>query len=160
MDYNKINFRPFSPNYEDYLNQINSDKSVSEFVNFSKSDSRLIFYEDDFVGCFKTMIRDDDLPDKEIYIGLTKKYRGKGISKYVISKLSNNIFESDNACEYIHLSIDKDNIASINMAKSCGFTENIDLENELREYGDNSTLVFSIRNPYLSKQSNMTNLYQ
>lgn len=155
MDFNKLDFKQFSPNYESYLDEINSDKSVSEFVTFSKSDSRFIFYEDDFVGCFKTMLIDDDLPDREIYIGLIKKYRGKGIAKYVINKLSNNIFESDNACEYIHLSIDKENLASINMAKSCGFIENTDLENELREYGDDKTLVFSIKNPYLEKEKDI-----
>ena len=141
----EITFKGFVPSYKNYLDEINSDESLTKFVSFSSSDSRFIFLNDTFVGCYKTMLRDDDLPDREIYIGIKKDFRGRGIAKYVLNTLTKNIFETDNACEYIHVSIDKDNIASINLAKSCGYTENKVLENELRENKDDRTLVFSTK---------------
>ena len=46
----------------------------------------------------------------------------------------------------IHLSIDKENVASIHLALHCGFIENKDLEQELQEYNDNRTRIFTIHN--------------
>lgn len=138
-----ITFKGFIPTYKKYLDEINSDESLTKYVSFNSSDSRFIFMEDEFVGCFKTMLRDDDLPDREIYIGIKKEFRGRGIAKYILNTLTKNIFESDGACEYIHVSIDKDNIASINLAKSCGYTINKELTDELIKDGDNRTIVFS-----------------
>ena len=158
MDYTKINFKSYVPSFEKYINMVNTDSTINKFVTFSKYDSKLIFFEDTFIGCFKTMIRDDDLPDKEIYIGILPEYRKKGISKYIINVLCNNIFESDEACEYIHLSIDKNNEASIQMAKSCGFIENLELENEIKKYGDDKTLIYSKRTPYINKKTMNNNL--
>ena len=156
MEYSKINFKGYIPTYEKYLEEINSDKSLTKFVSFNSSDSRFIFYDDEFVGCFKTMLRDDDLPDREIYIGIKKEFRGKGIGKYILTTLTNNIFDSDNACEYIHVSIDKDNEASINLAKSCGYIENKELEDELIKYGDDRTLVFSNKRKTYEDKKDMT----
>lgn len=62
--------------------------------------------------------------------------------------LTKNIFISNTECPYIHLSIDKENISSIKMAKNCGFKENYLLEQELRETNDNHTLIFSIKNKF------------
>ena len=151
-----ISFKGFVPSYNKYLSEINSDESVTKFVSFNPSDSRFIFLDDEFVGCYKTMLRDDDLPDREIYIGIKKEFRGKGIAKYVLSTLTNNIFESDNACEFVHVSIDKDNIASINLAKSCGFEENKELEEELRENKDDRTLVFSSKRKINENKKDMS----
>lgn len=158
MDYNKIKFISYSPIYDKYFDILKEDNSITKFVSFSKHDSRLIFYDNDFAGFYKTMYRDDDLPDREIYIALIEKYRGKGIAKYVIDTLTNNIFESDPNCEFVHLSIDKDNISSIKLAQNCGYTENEKLEDELRENNDNRTLVFSIKNKFYieEEKNNMT----
>lgn len=150
---NKIKLVPYNPTYDKYFDILKDNKSITQFVSFSKHDSRLIFYDNDFAGYFKTMYRDDDSADREIYIALIEKYRGKGIAQYVINLLTNNIFESDYNCEYVHLSIDKDNISSINLAKNCGFIENIKLEQELRENNDNRTLVFSIKNKFYIEEN-------
>ena len=158
MDYNKIRLTSYIPIYEKYFEMLKNEKSITDFVSFFKHDSRLIFYDNDFVGFYKTMYRDDDSLDREIYIGLIEKYRGKGIAKYVINLLTSNIFYNDPNCEFIHLSIDKDNISSIKLAHSCGFVENEELEKELRENNDNRTLVFSIQNQFYKeeKKNNMT----
>ena len=96
----------------------------------------------------------DDSLDREIYIGLIEKYRGKGIAKYVVNLLTSNIFYNDPNCEFIHLSIDKDNISSIRLAHACGFVENKELEKELRENNDDRTLVFSIENQFYKEEKN------
>lgn len=158
MDYNKIKLASYIPIYDKYFEMLKEDKSITDFVSFSKHDSRLIFYDNDFAGFYKTMYRDDDLPDREIYIGLIEKYRGKGIAKHVLNTLTSNIFESDPNCEFIHLSIDKDNTSSIKLAKSCGYIENKELEVELRENNDDRTLIFTIKNQIYDEENknNMT----
>lgn len=151
IDFNKIRFVGYIPTYDKYFDYYLKDNSMTKFVSFSKRDSSLIFYDDDFVGFYKTMIRDEEENDREIYIGLIPEYRKMGIASYVVTTLTNNIFESDHNCSAVHLSIDKDNYSSINLAKKCGFFENSTLEQELREYGDNRTLIFSIKNKLYSK---------
>ena len=54
------------------------------------------------------------------------------------------------------MSIDKDNIASINLAKSCGFIENKELEEELRENKDDRTLVFSSKRKINENKKDMS----
>lgn len=152
MELDKIKFESFIPSYEKYFETYLKDKSITEYVSFSKWDSSLIFYDDDFAGFYKTTTPDDEANDKEIYIALIPKYRKKGIASYVVNTLANNIFRSDQDCEYVHLSIDKENTSSINMAHNCGFVENTNLEQELRDTGDNRTLVFSRKNPFYLKE--------
>lgn len=158
MNFNKIRFSSFIPSYEKYFDILKEDKSITNYVTFSKHDSNLIFYDDDLVGFYKTMYRDDDLPDREIYIAIVQKYRGKGIANYILSTLCNNIFESDTNCEFIHLSIDKNNIPSIKMAEKAGFKRNEELEKELRKYNDNNTLIYTIKNNIYTneRENNMT----
>lgn len=153
MELDKIRFESYIPSYEKYFETYLKDKSITEYVSFSKRDSSLIFYDDKFVGFYKTMTPDDDLNDKEIYIALIAEYRKKGIASYVVNTLTNNIFASNQNCEYVHLSIDKENTSSINMAHNCGFIENSNLEQELRDTGDDRTLVFSRKNPFYIKES-------
>lgn len=151
IDFYKIKFKSYIPNYDKYFDHYLSDKSMTEFVSFSKRDSSLIFYDNDFIGFYKTMIRDEDENDREIYIGLIPEYRKMGIASYVVTTLTNNIFESDPQCSAVHLSIDRDNYSSINLAHNCGFLENLTLEQELREYGDNRTLIFTMKNKFYNK---------
>lgn len=146
MDFSKIRFASYNPTYDEYFDYYLKDKSITQFVSFSKWDSSLIFYDDDFAGFYKNIIRDDDLNDRELYIALIPKYRKKGMASYVVNTLTHNIFENHPDCEYVHLSIDKDNDSSIRLAQACGFCENTTLEQELRESGDNRTLVFSTQN--------------
>lgn len=146
IDFNKIRLTNYIPIYDKYFDEYLKDPTMNRFVSFSKRDSSLIFYEDSFVGFYKTMFRDEEQNDREIYIGLIPEYRGRGIASYVVTTLTKNLFESDPQCEFVHLSIDKDNSSSIILAHNCGFVENLDLEEELRAYGDNRTLIFSIRN--------------
>ena len=153
MEVDKIKFESFVPSYEKYFETYLKDKSITEYVSFSTWDSSLIFYDDDFAGFYKTITPDDEVNDKEIYIALIPKYRKKGIASYVVNTLTNNIFASNQDCEYVHLSIDKENNSSINMAHNCGFIENTNLEQELRDTGDNRTLVFSRENPFYIKES-------
>lgn len=153
MEVDKIKFESFVPSYEKYFETYLKDKSITEYVSFSTWDSSLIFYDDDFAGFYKTITPDDEVNDKEIYIALIPKYRKKGIASYVVNTLTNNIFASNQDCEYVHLSIDKENNSSINMAHNCGFIENTNLEQELRDTGDNRTLVFSRKNPFYIKES-------
>lgn len=153
MEVDKIKFESFVPSYEKYFETYLKDKSITEYVSFSTWDSSLIFYDDDFAGFYKTITPDDEVNDKEIYIALIPKYRKKGIASYVVNTLTNNIFTSNQDCEYVHLSIDKENNSSINMAHNCGFIENTNLEQELRDTGDKRTLVFSRKNPFYIKES-------
>lgn len=152
MELDKIRFESYIPLYEKYFETYLKDKSITEYVSFSEWDSSLIFYDDDFAGFYKTTTPDDELNDKEIYIALIPKYRKKGIASYTVNTLTNNIFASNQACEYVHLSIDKENTSSINMAHNCGFIENSNLEQELRDTGDDRTLVFSRKNPFYIKE--------
>lgn len=152
MEWDKVKLESFRPSYEKYFDVYLKDKSITEYVNFSKWDSSLIFYKDDFAGFYKTITPDEETNDKEIYIALIPKYRKKGMASYVVNTLTNNIFMSDSECEFVHLSIDKDNTSSINLASNCGFLENSILEQELRENGDNRTLIFSRKNPFYIKK--------
>lgn len=153
MELDKIKFKSFMPSYEKYFELYLQDKSITEYVSFSTYDSSLIFYNEDFVGFYKTITPDEEVNDKEIYIALIPKYRKQGIASYVVNTLTNNIFTSNPDCEYVHLSIDKENTSSINMANNCGFIENENLEQELRDTGDNRTLVFSKENPFYIKEN-------
>ncbi len=147
MDFNKINFKSFIPSYERYLDILNSDEEVRKYISFSKYDSKLIFFDYDFVGCFKTMTLDDESNDREIHIAIIKKYRGMGIASFVINKLTDNIFESDNTCESIHLSIDKNNEQSLKMGTKCGYKLNEELTKDNINMGDSNTIVLSKKNP-------------
>ena len=158
MEGNKIKFESFRPSYEKYFETYLKDKSITEYVIFSKWDSSLIFYDNDFAGFYKTITPDEEVNDKEIYIALIPKYRKKGIASYVVNTLTNNIFTCNPDCEYVHLSIDKENTSSINLANNCGFVENTNLEQELRETGDNRTLVFSRKNPFYVKENQINHL--
>ena len=146
MDFTKIKFASYNPSYDEYFNYYLKDKSITEYVNFFIFFLALIFYDNDFAGFYKNIVRDDDLNDRELYIALIPKYRQKGMASYVVNTLTERIFENDAECEYVHLSIDKDNLASIRLAQNCGFLENVSLEEELRADGDNRTLIFSTRN--------------
>ena len=158
MEWDKVKFESFRPSYEKYFDTYLNDKSITEYVSFSKWDSSLIFYKDDFAGFYKTITPDEEKNEKEIYIALIPKYRKKGMASYVVNTLTNNIFTASPDCEYVHLSIDKENISSINLASNCGFIENSSLEQELRETGDNRTLVFSRKNPFYVKEYQINHL--
>ena len=80
------------------------------------------------------------------------------MASYVVNTLTNNIFTASPDCEYVHLSIDKENTSSINLANNCEFIENSSLEQELRETGDNRTLVFSRKNPFYIKETQINHL--
>lgn len=156
MDFSKIRFKSYTPSCDKYLDTYLNDKTITEYVSFSKWDSSFIFYGDDFVGFYKVLIRDYDLNDREIYIALIPKYRNKGIAFYTINTLTDNIFKNDIECEFVHMSIDKYNISSINLAKRCGFVENTVLESELRNDGDNRTLIFSMKNKYYESKDELS----
>lgn len=156
IDFNRIRFTGYVPTYDEYFDYYLKDDSMTNFVSFSKRDSSLIFYDDKFVGFYKTMIRDEEENDREIYIGLIPEYRKMGIASYVVNTLTKNIFESDSQCSAVHLSIDKDNYPSINLAHNCGFLENTTLEQELRDSGDNRTLIFSMKNRLYSNDTEIT----
>lgn len=67
---------------------------------------------------------------KTLYHGDIKKYRGQGLSK----KLVNNAIsfaKKDNKLEYLRWLADKDNIVSINLARSCGFKQSEITDNEI-----------------------------
>jgi RimJ/RimL family protein N-acetyltransferase len=160
MDFKKVKFSSFIPGYEKYFDILKTDKSITNYVSFSKYDSSLIFYDNDFAGFYKTMYRDDDLTDREIYIALIEKYRGMGLASYVINYLTNNIFDSDKNCEFVHLSIDKDNKSSINMAINCGYNINKELTKENIDMKDERTLVFSKKNPNYKQSNDISSNYK
>lgn len=145
MDFDKIALMFYVPQYEEYFKRYAKDKSIKEYVDFTPWNCRLIFYGNELAGFLKVFTRNEEINDREISIALIPKYRGKGLATYMITTLVNNLF-GDTSCEFVHMSIDKQNIASIKMALNCGFIENEELERELREDGDDRTLVFSIRN--------------
>ena len=65
-----------------------------------------------------------------VVLAVNKKYRGQGLSK----KLVNNAIsfaKKDNKLEYLRWLADKDNIVSINLAKSCGFKQSEITDNEI-----------------------------
>lgn len=154
IDFSKIKFRSYTPILDKYIDMYAKDKTITEYVSFTKWDCSFIFYDDDLAGFYKIQIRDYDLNDREIYIVLVPEYRSKGIAEYVINTLANNIFKNDSSCEVIHMCIDKSNTPSINLAKRCGFEENKALECELRNDGDDRTLIFSIKNKYYGSKEN------
>ena len=53
MEWDKVKFESFRPSYEKYFDTYLKDKSITEYVSFSKWDSSLIFYKDDFAGFYK-----------------------------------------------------------------------------------------------------------
>ena len=59
MEWDKVKFESFRPSYEKYFDTYLNDKSITEYVSFSKWDSSLIFYKDDFVGFYKTITPDE-----------------------------------------------------------------------------------------------------
>ena len=65
MEWDKVKFESFRPSYEKYFDTYLKDKSITEYVSFSKWDSSLIFYKDDFVGFYKTITPDEEKNDKE-----------------------------------------------------------------------------------------------
>lgn len=156
IDFSKISFQSYIPLFDKYLDMYAKDKTITEYVSFAKWDCSFIFYDNDLAGFYKIQIRDYDLNDREIYIALIPKYRNKGIAEYVVNTLANNIFKNDFSCQIIHMSIDKSNTPSINLAKRCGFEENKALEGELRNDGDDRTLIFSIKNKYYVSKENTT----
>lgn len=65
-----------------------------------------------------------------VVLAVNKKYRGQGLSK----KLVNNAIsfaKKDNKLEYLRWLADKDNIVSINLARSCGFKQSEITDNEI-----------------------------
>lgn len=142
IDLGKISFKSYTPKYDECFDVYGKQ----EYVSFAKWDSNLIFYDDEFAGFIKVYVRDYERNDREIQIALIPKYRGKGLATCVITSFVNNLFKANSSCEAVHLAIDKRNIPSIKMAINCGFVENEDLERELREDGDEFTLVFTVKN--------------
>lgn len=154
MDYSKIHFKSFTPIYQQYLDDLNHDENVRNFVSFANHNSRLIFYGDDFAGAYRVEFSDDG-DCFEIFIGLTQKYRGLGIANHVVSYLAEVYFENNHQARYAYLSIDKNNEVSIKMAKRCGFIEDEDLERELRDNNDPNTLIFVKPNQYYVGKDNI-----
>lgn len=146
MNLDEIEFHNYIPTYERYFDEDLRDPSILKYVSFPKREATLIFHKQDLVGCYKTMVWDEQRNDREIWIAILPKYRHKGIASYVIKTLIHNIFSNDLTCPEIHLSIDQDNLSSIQMAHACGFFEDNHLEQELRENGDNRTKIFTIQN--------------
>lgn len=146
MDYSKINFKSYIPSYDKYFEQMKDDNTMKEFVYFTPSDSNLIFYDDTFIGFYKALY-DEDENSVELFIGIAKEFRGKGIGSYVINKLSDSTFQNNANCESIDLSIDKDNISSIAMALKSNYQRNLSKEEELRKFNDDRTMVFTRYNP-------------
>lgn len=144
MDFKKVSFPSFIPSYKKYF-ELAKEQSIAKFVSFNEYDSNLIFYDNEVAGFYKVVYRNDELNDREIYIALLEKFRGCGLAHFVIKTLCKNIFSNDLNCEAIHMSIDKDNLASIKMAESLGFKRNEDLEKELREYNDFRTLIYTLK---------------
>ena len=145
MDFSKVSFSSFIPAYKEYF-KLAKDPSITKYVSFTEENSSLIFFNKKLAGFFRIDYRSDELNDRELYIALLEQFRGAGLAQYVIKTLCNNIFIGDKSCEEIHLSIDKDNTQSINMATCLGFERNTELERELREFGDFRTLIFTIKN--------------
>lgn len=143
MDYSKINFRCFIPEYKKYYDLQNDNPKLNKFVHFSPNNSSLIFYDDVFIGFYKIFRLDEDSNDREIQIAILNEFRKKGIASFILENLSKNIFYSDNLCENIHLFIDKKNIPSIKLAIKLGFNRNEVMEKEIQLYGDKYTFVFS-----------------
>lgn len=152
MNFDKVSFPPLLPDYIKLFDLAKNDENIRKYVSFSPVDSNLIFYENDLAGFYKVVFRDEDTRDREIYIALLDKYRGLGLAQYVVGTLATNIFSNDCSCNFIHLSIDKENLASIKMAESLGFIRNEELEQELREYNDYRTLIYSLRNKNYSEE--------
>lgn len=152
MNFDKVTFPPLIPDYIKLFDLAKNDKNISKYVSFSPVDSNLIFYENDLAGFYKVVFRDEETRDREIYIALMDKYRGFGLAQYVVGTLATNIFLNDINCKFIHLSIDKENLASIKMAESLGFIRNEELEQELREYNDFHTLIYSLKNRNYSEE--------
>lgn len=83
MDFNKIRFSNYIPTYDKYFDNYLKDKSITKYVHFSKWDSTLIFYEQEFIGFYKVITRNEEINDREIYIAIIEKYRKKGIASYI-----------------------------------------------------------------------------
>ncbi len=156
MEYKDLEFKSCLPEYINYLNSLNNKKDINKYITFSPYNCKLIFYLNDFVGAFRFDYVLDSDPYIEVFIALEEKYRGKGIGSYIIYDLINEYFENNPSCSYARLSIDKNNSSSIYMALKCGYKEDEELEEELREYNDYQTLIYVKHNPYFNKKSNIT----
>ncbi len=141
---NSLRFESYNPSYDKYFTILKEDESIKNYVSFPKNNSTLIFLDNVFIGVCRISLRDYDSNDMEIYIAIVREYRCKGLAEKVLEQLCHNIFLANDKCHYIHLSIDKENETSIKMAEKAGFKRNEVEEGELRLYGDNRTLVFTI----------------
>lgn len=149
MEYKEKDFkyqRLYDVNF-DINDYIKDDKDLLKFINAFQKNSEVIFYKDNPIG-FQHESSYMGLP--EFQCALFKKYRGFGISTYLLNQFQKQKFEENNPS--IVLLIDKNNEISIKNAIKNGFRLD-DYEEEFNPINKNSTYyVYYKNNPnYIRK---------
>lgn len=148
--FNLINY---DDSYADILNKLNEDDK-NHYVK--QIDERLILgnHEDEFKlesgylvelnGKIIGYIYFSSISNYRIYLeySILKSERRKGYGKLLLSEATDYIFNNYNI-RNINLNIDKSNLASMELALSCGYTYD---ENEL--IYNNNSIDFIQTNPY------------
>ena len=103
------NFIPWDEHLKWFENKIN-DKNYLFLLAFDKSDN--------FIGQIRFQIEENSAT---VSISITEKFRGKGLSKKIITDGCKKVFNEFNNIKNIFAYILPENIASINGFKSAGF---------------------------------------
>lgn len=116
--------------------EFKSENELNSKVLIDKITNEIIGY------CFVT--KEDETDYSIPIMGVSTKYRGKGIGKFLIQKTLKEIVKVANSVEFVHLSVTKENIPAYPLYKKLGFVEyesqdilqrSEDIESKISNYG-------------------------